>query len=469
MRRSTKQTVGRILQGVSDVLPEVGRVATKTAGSFLCELDTSRTIRESFVSLMKWLREKDCTVFYFIDDIDRASGDQIRDLLSELKLYVSHPGIIAVLGYDSDYVVNALRVPGILPQGTDPEKYLEKIVTIRRNVPTASFVKMREYATLLTQRMTNLITDVSAAARISDMAALLSDGNPRQLKRLILRFTNLIDSEFAKRTDLRSPIFRYRELPSALLITAAAEMGLLLDDGIRDSLQTNQGLGARLQEYIKSYPSKTMEVELFQEAISNIPGSLARGLIEGLRLHLYRKPTSPWASEGMEIRKPRFDWRHAIVPIISSAAELGFKILPSIANSSEDITVPPSTTNVVEVRRWPRYLVSPYLEAQLMEGNTCLLIWNKFNMLVLVSDFSRTLNVFDHLASQSALCTSEKGLAVWIIDEGGPRGSSEWARISKVARESSKGLKNPLVFLYTSASKIETLLSFLLKVSRGSS
>lgn len=197
MRRSAKQTVGRILQNVSGALPEGGRVAAKATGSLLCELDTSRTIRESFVSLMEWLRKEDCTVFYFIDDIDRASGDQIRDLLSELKLYVSHSGIIAILGYDTDYVVNALRVPGILPQGTDPEKYLEKIVTIRRNVPTASFVKMREYAALLTQTMTNLIKDSGV---IAYLAALLSSGNPRQLKRLILRFTNLIDSEF-RETD----------------------------------------------------------------------------------------------------------------------------------------------------------------------------------------------------------------------------------------------------------------------------
>jgi len=99
IRISFKERARRVLEGVSDVMPTPeSRIATTVAGKLLGELETAKTIQTSFDRLVKWLEEEKRTVFLFIDDIDRATGEQIRDLLSELKLYISHRRIVAIVG-----------------------------------------------------------------------------------------------------------------------------------------------------------------------------------------------------------------------------------------------------------------------------------------------------------------------------------------------------------------------------------
>ncbi len=101
IRKSLRERARQALSVVSEAVPET---ATKTimnvASGLLGELDSPGKIKESFDKLMEWLEKNDKSVFFFVDDIDRATGEQIRDLLSELKVYVSHRRIVVVLGYD---------------------------------------------------------------------------------------------------------------------------------------------------------------------------------------------------------------------------------------------------------------------------------------------------------------------------------------------------------------------------------
>ena len=115
-------------------------------------------------------------MYFFIDDIDRASGEQIRDILSELKIYISNPRIVAILGYDEDYVLNALKSP-VLYEGINPQKYVEKIITVRRKLPIPNMDQTAKYASALIQAI------LKPTRRITwSMASRLCKYRPRKLR-----------------------------------------------------------------------------------------------------------------------------------------------------------------------------------------------------------------------------------------------------------------------------------------------
>ena len=118
LRKSLRHRVGEALGAVSEATG-VAQPLLDASSKLLLELDTPKRIQDSFQELVKWLDEKDQTVFLFVDDIDRASGEQILDLLSALKVYVSHRRIVGVIGYDEEYVLNALGPK--VPPGIDEE------------------------------------------------------------------------------------------------------------------------------------------------------------------------------------------------------------------------------------------------------------------------------------------------------------------------------------------------------------
>jgi predicted KAP-like P-loop ATPase len=155
IRRSLKERIRQAIRDTSTALPPAPQAAATAVSGLIEELDAPLKVQRSFEKLMDWLEKEDRAVFFFIDDLCRATGEQIRDLLSELKLYISHRRIVAVLAYDEDYVLSALKPP-VLPQGIDPKKYLEKIITIKRNVPVPRFDDVRIYAEHLIRSVSNL-------------------------------------------------------------------------------------------------------------------------------------------------------------------------------------------------------------------------------------------------------------------------------------------------------------------------
>lgn len=88
-------------------------------------------VREQFVQFRK---KTNRTIVVFIDDIDRLSGDEIRQVLQLVKVNADFPGLIFVLLFDRHYVERRLR----RHFGSDAASFLEKIVQVELAVPRPS-------------------------------------------------------------------------------------------------------------------------------------------------------------------------------------------------------------------------------------------------------------------------------------------------------------------------------------------
>ena len=331
IRRSLRGRARRFLEGVSGTLPTEGRVVTTVASRLLKEFEATRTVHSSFKKLMDWLEKENRTVFFFIDDIDRTTGDKICDLLSELKLYVSHRRIVAVLGFDEDYVLGALKP--VLPPGIDPKKYLEKIVTIRRNVPIPTPDELSIYAENILLSMLDL---PEHAAKLGSLATDLSHRNPRRLKNLVLTFTQFLSSFEYKR-------FSFSDLLSLLITTAAANMGFLQDDKIMAAVESGResAIVSTIEEFVEKDSSKSKEAKLLIDTVKRITPRFRPDSVSRLRMSGISSPS--FEREPKERQEKVFDWCASLIPILSIASKRGFKPPPNAVDFSSEIVIPPST------------------------------------------------------------------------------------------------------------------------------
>ena len=470
IRRSFRERAGRVIEGVSGTLPTpTGRTAAAVASSLLRELDAPRKVQRSFEKLMKWLEKEKRTVFFFIDDIDRATGEQIRDLLSELKLYISHRRIVAILGYSEDYVLGALKPA--LPSGIDPKKYLEKIVTIKRNVPIPTRAELRAYAEQLLHSMLDLDPRASEhLPRLGTLATMLSSNNPRRLKNLVLAFTQFLSS-----IEHKDP--SYGKLASLLIASAAANMGFLVNSSIREAIESgHEGeIISAFEAFANEDSSKSKEAKVLIDTVNVIEPQFMPGTLSELRL-----PSAvvfpPSIKASMGTRRPEgFVWSVSLTPILSSAAMRGFKLTSKVIESSSEIVISPSTkTESLDVKykeypkRIQRFIVSSAPKST--RKRSCVLSWNQRNMIVLLTSnmpplLPRKRRFLESFFINCAHFVAEKGFILWLIDDQGVFDEKHLKILIERAQEISKGLKHPFIFQYTASSKIKSLLTFLLSVA----
>jgi hypothetical protein len=93
--------------------------------------DVKRDLRRY---LGEWWNSNRQNIVVFIDDIDRLSGDEIRQVLQLVKINADFPGLIFVLLFDKEYVERRLR----RHFGSDAGRFLEKIVQVELTLPKAS-------------------------------------------------------------------------------------------------------------------------------------------------------------------------------------------------------------------------------------------------------------------------------------------------------------------------------------------
>ncbi|MDO9044980.1 MAG: P-loop NTPase fold protein [Methanobacteriaceae archaeon] len=96
--------------------------------------DEKNSLEEIKENVDNLLKEKDHKLLIIIDDIDRLSDKEIRQIFQLVKLVADFPNIIYLLVYDRKVVTNALN-------GTQKgmgENYLEKIVQVSLKVPKMS-------------------------------------------------------------------------------------------------------------------------------------------------------------------------------------------------------------------------------------------------------------------------------------------------------------------------------------------
>jgi len=472
LRKSMRQRAGKALEIIGKATPQSARPVVGAAAGLLQELDTPRRVQDSFDELVKWLEEKDRTVFLFVDDIDRATGEQICDLLSELKIYVSHPRIVGVIGYDEDYVINALNAP-VLPVGIDPRKFLEKIVTVRKSLP----IPTREQLAICTEALLGsmLSLDTDKLKSLAYWATSLLPANPRRVKTLILTYSNILHS-------LKYKEFTEVPLLSSLLVCGAEQMGLLADANLREAFDrgNEEEIQSSLGEIRTKRPDKAQDVDMLSERVQDLSPHFVPGLVTELRLGLSSRWRQSEESPVLEqTHENAFDWSASLDTILPRAVSRGFTLGPSIAVGSAEVTVPANkvTSGLHDFdffRETDDYIARRF-------GMRCRsrLGWKDRNVAVFVtSEFMARHAGIDspgrgitamvaHTFDTAPNLVADKAFILWLIDDAGIIRDSDVGHFVARAKEISKGLVHPFIFVYTQPSQVPALLSYMLDVCAG--
>ncbi len=116
----------------NEALEKVGKPRAALSATNTPSVDAFKVqVRDKF----KEFKEKTGrNIVVFIDDIDRLSGDEIRQVLQLVKINADFPGLIFVLLFDKEYVERRLR----RHFGSDAARFLEKIVQVELALPKAS-------------------------------------------------------------------------------------------------------------------------------------------------------------------------------------------------------------------------------------------------------------------------------------------------------------------------------------------
>lgn len=149
-----------ILKPVSQFIPIPGAgIAGEAAAAALGGLaDTTgadrsaKKVREEITKELTTLTEP---IVVVIDDIDRLTTPEIREIFKLVRLTASFPNIIYVLAFDRDRVEQALTEDGIPGRA-----YLEKIVQLSFDVPQAPEVLLRSQVFSELNRVLSPLADV---------------------------------------------------------------------------------------------------------------------------------------------------------------------------------------------------------------------------------------------------------------------------------------------------------------------
>ncbi len=131
----TGAAVAAVLQG--------GRAATKTKGK-------SAVAQRS--ELQRRLAEIERPIVVFVDDLDRLTPEEVREVVRLVKLVGDLPGVRYVLAFDRRRVELALG-----DRAEDGRAYLEKIVQAPHDLPLMDPAKLRRFAIeVLNERLTGV-------------------------------------------------------------------------------------------------------------------------------------------------------------------------------------------------------------------------------------------------------------------------------------------------------------------------
>ncbi len=137
--------VARQLASFSDIISEV---PVNFAGAFgkaiawcLRRGSREKDAWEAREEIRKYLKNQDRRILIVIDDIDRLTANEARDLFKVIKAVADFPKCTYLLAFDKSVVVKALKET----QGIPGEAYLEKIVQIPFELPIPDKTALRTW------------------------------------------------------------------------------------------------------------------------------------------------------------------------------------------------------------------------------------------------------------------------------------------------------------------------------------
>lgn len=136
-----KEKIGKAISQYSDIIdvlsfipvagPAIAPILKTISKSKGAKLMETPSLDEAKENLCNELREFDKKIIVFIDDIDRLTTPQIKDIFQLVKQVGDFPNIIYVLTMDREIVCNALSEY----HNIDGDEYLKKIVQVSFEVP----------------------------------------------------------------------------------------------------------------------------------------------------------------------------------------------------------------------------------------------------------------------------------------------------------------------------------------------
>jgi predicted KAP-like P-loop ATPase len=101
---------------------------------------SAHSASEAYKELEELFTTLEKPIFIFVDDVDRLTKKEVRELFKLIRQTAFLPNLIYVVAYDADLVAEALDGPG-----TPGYLYLQKIIQFDVNMPKISFEKMSEF------------------------------------------------------------------------------------------------------------------------------------------------------------------------------------------------------------------------------------------------------------------------------------------------------------------------------------
>ena len=139
-----------LVPAVGAPLSTVAKSSVSRVGKWLNKGITGKSIQEQKKVVEDLLRQIKGKLLIVIDDIDRLSNDQIRQVFQLVTSVARFPNTVYLLSFDRDVVVKALEKV----QEGNGNTYLEKVIQVPLNLPDVSSGKIEE---VLVARLGNII------------------------------------------------------------------------------------------------------------------------------------------------------------------------------------------------------------------------------------------------------------------------------------------------------------------------
>lgn len=130
----------KAIPGIGELLAVIGKKSADAIGKKLKNGSDDKDITKQKELIIDLLRKQSRRILVVIDDIDRLSNEQIRQVFQLVASVAKFPNTIYLLIFDKDIVVKALES---VQEGNGLE-YLEKVIQVPIRIPDVQRSKLRE-------------------------------------------------------------------------------------------------------------------------------------------------------------------------------------------------------------------------------------------------------------------------------------------------------------------------------------
>lgn len=144
-----KESIGNLLVEYAEVIglstqfiPAVGFNSSKVITTVGKKLKGKDGIEDIRLKINKRIKDLDCNIVVFIDDIDRLDIEETQYIFKLVKLVGDFPNTTYILAFDDEMVSSALAPKFV---GSNGYNYLEKIINVPLHIPKESKSALSEY------------------------------------------------------------------------------------------------------------------------------------------------------------------------------------------------------------------------------------------------------------------------------------------------------------------------------------